>query len=182
MNEFKKKGYIEIKEFMKSPKKLYNYTLKDYKNEDFKDEQVMNTPSFYNDKKMVKLHIEFLPLVEKHTGKKLSKTYCYYRRYKKGDILRIHSDRPACEISVTLHLGRKGMAWPLWIVNYDEDANMVLQEPGDAIIYRGCDLKHWRPKNLYADNYSQLFLHYVDKNGPNAWAENDLYKANPNSN
>jgi hypothetical protein len=41
---------------------------------------------------------------------------------------------------------------------------------GDAVIYPGCDVEHWRDKCDGPDGYysGQLFLHYVRKNGPHA--------------
>ena len=42
-------------------------------------------------------------------------------------------------------------------------------EPGDLVIYRGCDLEHWRePFTIEDENawHVQGFFHYVDKNGP----------------
>ena len=45
------------------------------------------------------------PVMEKHTGLKLSETYSYARIYKKGDVLARHKDRYSCEISTTLNLG-----------------------------------------------------------------------------
>jgi hypothetical protein len=38
-------------------------------------------------------------------------------------------------------------------------------QPGDAIIYRGCEIDHWRDefKGLMQ---SQVFFHYCDRNGP----------------
>jgi len=180
---FKKDGYIVVKGLYKPYGKLYKYTLKNKIHGILNDHQAPGSPSFYNDKEMVKLHKKLLSKIEKYTGLKLFKTYCYYRTYKKGDILRIHQDRPACEISVTLNLGRKDKySWPIWIVNYNEIPEMVILHPGDALIYMGCDVQHWRPKNKYSDDYSQVFLHYVDKNGPNAWAKNDLYRVKPNQN
>ncbi len=154
-------------------KEVYEYTLLNKANGNFKDAQVIDTPAFYNDVEMVKLHNYLLSRVEKLTNLELFKTYCYYRTYKKGDILRRHTDRPACEISVTLNLGFTGGSWALWIMNYHEEASEVFLDPGDAVIYRGCDLGHWRGINRSADDYSQVFLHYIDKNGPNAWAKDD---------
>jgi len=47
------------------------------------------------------------------------------------------------------------------------DDNEINLEDGDAVIYRGCDVEHWR--NEYKSDYhAQVFLHYVNKNGPNA--------------
>jgi hypothetical protein len=39
---------------------------------------------------------------------------------------------------------------------------------GDAVIYRGCDLDHWREPCRGYEGYlmGQVFMHYIDKNGP----------------
>jgi hypothetical protein len=39
--------------------------------------------------------------------------------------------------------------------------------PGDALIYRGIELAHWR-EAFQGEKMAQVFLHYVDRNGPNA--------------
>jgi hypothetical protein len=38
---------------------------------------------------------------------------------------------------------------------------------GDAVIYKGCDVNHWREKCDGPDNYysGQVFIHFVRKNG-----------------
>jgi hypothetical protein len=43
-----------------------------------------------------------LPLVEKKSDLKLLPTYAYWRYYVFGGKLSKHTDRPACEISVSL--------------------------------------------------------------------------------
>ena len=48
----------------------------------------------------------------------------------------------------------------LWI---GAEINM---EPGDAAIYLGCEIEHWR-EEFKGDWHAQTFLHYVDKNGIN---------------
>ena len=40
----------------------------------------------------------------------------------------------------------------------------IHMKPGDMIIYRGCDLKHWR-EPLWGKNHAQVFLHYNEKGG-----------------
>jgi len=165
-DEFRIKGFLVVNGLIDNPDKLYKYTLDNIKNGDFNDPQIPNTPSFYNDKKMQKIQKILKPKIEKLTGIKLDTTYNYYRTYKKGDILRMHRDRPACEISLTLNLGFKGKPWPIWITDYDETPYKVMLKPGDAIIYHGCDLWHWRGVNTTAELYSQVFMHYVDKSGP----------------
>ena len=51
------------------------------------DEQVPNTYSHYSDIAMETLLQEVKPVMEKHTGIKLSPTYSYARIYKEGDVL-----------------------------------------------------------------------------------------------
>jgi PKHD-type hydroxylase len=41
----------------------------------------------------------------------------------------------------------------------------VFQSPGDGVLYRGCEIEHWRPE-FTGDEYVQVFLHYVDSEGP----------------
>jgi hypothetical protein len=51
------------------------------------------------------------------------------------------------------------------------NGNPVSLKPGDLVIYRGCDLSHWR-EEVNATNedswHVQGFFHYVDKSGPYA--------------
>jgi hypothetical protein len=104
------------------------------------------------------------PKMEQITGLELWPTYTYTRLYRPGNILEKHTDRPSCEISVTLKLGDTGgYNWPIWM----HDSEYAL-ESGDAVVYRGCDLEHWREVCEGPDDYrmGQVFMHYVDKNGP----------------
>lgn len=39
---------------------------------------------------------------------------------------------------------------------------------GDAVLYRGCEVHHWRKKYKEGQWQAQVFLHYVDANGPHA--------------
>jgi len=75
--------------------------------------------------------------------------------------LKKHRDRPSCEISVTVMLGSDGTKWPIYM-----DGTELNLEPGDAGIYLGCEVEHWR-EEFTGDWHAQTFLHYVDKNGPN---------------
>ena len=39
---------------------------------------------------------------------------------------------------------------------------------GAAVVYKGCDLYHWREKYVEGNWQAQVFIHYVDAEGPNA--------------
>lgn len=97
--------------------------------------------------------------VEEICGKKLFPTYSFWRMYTNKSELPPHSDRPSCEISVSVNLG-SDKPWPI----YMDDTSLDLQ-PGQAVIYLGEQVKHYR-KEYDGDYNSQVFLHYVDQNGP----------------
>lgn len=115
--------------------------------------------------------------IENIIGEELLPTCSYSRLYSNGDVLKEHIDRPACEVSVTLQLGRShNYSWPI----YMEGARFDLNE-GDAVIYEGCEAKHWReicqgPEGYYS---GQVFLHFVRKNGSNVWEAGDSTNRKP---
>ena len=105
---------------------------------------------------------------EEITGLSLHPTYSFSRVYMKGDELKPHVDRPACEISVTVHVATQGEPWPIWMHVPGKEPVSYTLAPGDAIVYRGCDVLHWREKAVNTKLNAQFMLHYVDQNGPNA--------------
>jgi hypothetical protein len=106
--------------------------------------------------------------VEDATGKSLIPTYSYSRIYQTGESLFPHIDRPACEVSVTVNVATKGEFSPIYTQYGQNDPEKHTLNPGDAVIYMGCDVMHWR-QPLKEDQLNvQFMLHYVDKDGPNA--------------
>jgi alkylated DNA repair dioxygenase AlkB len=131
------------------------------------DQQVLDTYSFYSNPIMEVLLEKLKPLMQKETGLNLCETYSYCRLYKKGDVLKRHKDRMSCEISTTLNLG--GDSWPIFLEPSGETKKPGVKvdlKPGDMLIYRGCDLEHWR-EPFTGKNCGQVFLHYnnVDTQG-----------------
>lgn len=106
--------------------------------------------------------------VEDATGKELIPTYSYSRIYQPGEKLSPHVDRPACEISVTVNVATKGEFSPIYTQYGQNDPEKHVLNPGDAVIYMGCDVMHWRQPLKDGQLNVQFMLHYVDKNGPNA--------------
>ena len=143
------------------------------------DKQVPNTYSCYGDMFMETLMMKVLPIMQQRTDMNLIPCYTYTRIYKKGDILRRHSDRPSCEISTTLHLG--GDPWPIFLDPTGQktviDEYKQIHKPnapkgisidlevGDMLVYSGCELEHWR-EPFEGDNCAQVFLHYNNVDGP----------------
>ena len=132
------------------------------------DSQIPETYSHYSDIVMETLLQRVKPRMEQETGLKLIETYSYARIYKKGDILERHKDRYSCEISTTMHLG--GDEWSIFVEPSGEEGKKGIEiqlTQGDMLIYRGCDLEHWR-EPFEGENCGQVFLHYNDATGENA--------------
>jgi len=112
------------------------------------------------------------------TDKDLIPTYSYHRLYTTGTELKRHKDRPSCEISTTLCLGYDtsnidknkypNWNWPMFVGprtgEEDTDGLPISMKPGDMIIYRGCEIEHWR-EPFIGNNHAQVFLHYNEKDG-----------------
>lgn len=134
------------------------------------DEQVPETYSHYADIVMETLLQKVKPIMEEKSGVKLIETYSYARIYKKGDELKRHKDRFSCEISTTLNLG--GDDWPIFLEPSGEEGKKGIEinlKPGDMLMYRGCELEHWR-EEFKGNDCGQVFLHYNDASGENAEA------------
>ena len=116
------------------------------------DSQVPGTYSHYSDLVMETLLQEIKPLMEIETQTSLIETYSYARIYKKGDELKKHIDRNSCEISCTLNIG--GDLWPIFV-----NGKKIILKQGDILIYKGCEIEHWREPFL-GEVCIQVFLHY----------------------
>jgi predicted 2-oxoglutarate/Fe(II)-dependent dioxygenase YbiX len=127
------------------------------------DSQSPNSSSFYNYISFLELLCEKTPEVSEILEETVIPTYAYSRVYKNGSTLEKHTDRDACEISLTLNLGGDH-SWPIWIKNPNGENLCVELNPGDAMMYLGRIAEHWR-EQYYGNEYFQVFLHYVKSRG-----------------
>ena len=105
-------------------------------------------------------------LVAEIVGRPLAPTYTYLRTYFAGQALAPHRDRPACEHSVSLLVSSSSAEpWPLMLEDLEGSTVSIPLEPGDAVLYRGMAVTHWR-NQLDDGVHTQLFMHYVDAEGP----------------
>ena len=128
------------------------------------DEQVSNTLTFAH------RTIELDTLLEKvwanaenYAGETLLPTYSYSRLYQNGNFMEKHIDKPTCEVSMTIQLGRSHeYSYPIFM-----GGNEVKLNVGDGVIYYGDKIEHWRDKCSGPEGYfsGQVFLHYVRENG-----------------
>ena len=196
---FDTNGYLVVKKLC-DPEKLFHSVPKErglfnWRGSDKLDKftyqevetQVSGSLARYWHPQYRKIHSEIRLILEQVIGRKLYNTYYYDRFYFPGQELKKHTDRPACEISVTIHVSTNiKESWPIWIKTPDtfEDKTIktasgenrfVHLEAGDGMVYKGCERPHWRDpmpglleskinkdESLY---YHQIFFHYVLQDG-----------------
>lgn len=128
------------------------------------DTQVPGSTVVYGDPAFDTLLELAQPTAEAMIGHDLLPTYSFARLYRKGTELRVHRDRPSCQHSMTVHLGGDA-PWPVLLKNLEGEGVSYELGPGDALLYQGCDVPHWR-EPYEGEWYGQVFLHFVDAAGP----------------
>ena len=196
--EFEKNGYLFLPRLISNPENLRvpvpeergQVTFFNNRHDRYQynpvEGQVEGSLSRYNIPTYRELHFLVKREIEKVLKMDLHPTYFYDRFYFTGQQLKRHSDRPACEISVTLQISTNRSQedpWPIWFERPNGSESCVLMRDGDAAVYKGCEREHWRDplesrynpvarkirsiRGLDDDTYHhQIFLHYVDANGP----------------
>ena len=213
---FERNGYLIIKNLC-DPKKLFhpvpelrgqlNYKSKDL--DDFEhievEGQVEGSIARYWHPQYRDVHTKIRLILEQAIGRKLYNTYYYDRFYFPGQALTIHADRPACEISVSVHVSTNiEENWPIWIKTPDiftDSSKMELISkgenrsvdlgPGDGMVYKGRERPHWRDPmpglietalakakgyQVHSLYYHQIFFHYVLQDGIRAHYAWDMTK------
>jgi predicted 2-oxoglutarate/Fe(II)-dependent dioxygenase YbiX len=170
VDDFNEKCYVVVKEML-SPEMCQTsieHLFKLYERGQTKhDPQCPLSDSVYGDPLFDNILNELAPHFSEMSGKELLPAYSYARIYRPGETLKFHKDRPACEVSATITLGVKGEPWPIFFNKKDtaEYGTKVLLQPGDGVLYKGCDIYHWR-EEFKGEWQCQIFFHYVDANGP----------------
>ena len=197
---FERDGFLEVPEIIIDPKNLFTkppknhngsrtsgslkYNLRQEPQYDKDENQVPGSFSVYNNPKYREIHRLVRRVVQNILEIDLHPTYFYERFYYAGQELKRHSDRPACEISVTLQISTNlKEPWDIWFQKPDGKETSIKMKSGDAVIYKGCERQHWRfpmksnynilqnkinkLKKKEDDTYlHQIFFHYVDAQGP----------------
>lgn len=183
---FETKRYVHLDGFLdkKNCEELTLALKNEVQSRGWFDPQCPKSKSIRDSVTFDKLLVDLLPHFEQASGLKLLPTYAYARWYEPGEVLKIHRDRPSCEISATVTLGFDGDAWPIYIGKpsdkptdcskidqtgktiYVDNVGELKLQVGDAMLYRGCEMYHWRDEYKEGKWQAQVFLHYVDANGP----------------
>jgi hypothetical protein len=165
---FEKNGYVVVKQLI--PRVMCDYISENIKfleahsyfaYGDIQVEKAFSAASPFVTETLLDV---MTPLLSKAVDCDLYPTYSYLRIYVKGASLEKHQDRPSCEVSATMPLSYDSpYVWPLYLES-DRQTIAVELDPGDALIYKGIELPHWR-ETFEGERQVQVFLHYVRKNG-----------------
>lgn len=130
----------------------------------FSDPQTPTSFAYYSTLTTETLLETMTEQMEKIVNRSLFPCYSYLRIYYKDSTLAKHTDRPSCEYSATICITIDAEPWDIWFETKDGIEKQIFLQPGDMIVYKGTELKHWR--NKYEHNEQiQVFLHYVDAYG-----------------
>jgi len=124
------------------------------------------------------LHLECLPLINKLVGREMIPTYTYLSCYTKGTKLDPHTDREACEFTVSYIISKPpGSNWNIYwhketqnekhggrseIKPSKEDCIACDCNENGLMMFSGTDHLHFR-EELEHDYYNIVLLHYCTK-------------------
>ena len=175
---FEKDGYVHVKGMISKDicDIVRRYTLYDRYNNFTVHEGFPGTHCQYADNLSESLLMFLKPEIEKYTQMKIIPTYSYFRVYGPGDYLFEHIDLKSCEISASVTFAfdfkekSDDYSWPLYVYNTNNEKSYLNMDVGDAVIYKGCEVKHGRDYLVAGKGSYQIqyFFHYVDANGPYA--------------
>lgn len=167
LSELEEKGYIVCKQFLRKETAeylAYQILEDNRKGLLYQDLQVEHSSFRYNMPLLRTLHLHEQDRVSSICNKKIMPTYCYTRIYHKDSDLKPHKDRDACEYSITLHI-QGSEPWEIYMEHFTTKEHIpIILEPGDAVVYKGCDILHYR-KPFQGEYYIQCFFHYVEEHG-----------------
>jgi len=165
---FEKNGYVIVKQMI--PRVMCEYITENIKfleahaafpYGDVQVEKAFSAASPFVTETLLEV---MTPIIARAVNCDLYPTYSYLRIYVKGAVLERHQDRPSCEVSATLPLSYDASyVWPIYVEKDGQPIEIGLK-PGDALIYKGTELPHWR-EMFAGERQVQVFLHYVRQNG-----------------
>ena len=136
------------------------------------DEQSALRHVAHNDPVARFFHHQLAGVVSAAAGEPVKPSYVYFASYQGGAELERHTDREQCEFSITfcVDFTPEPLAATDWPIRLDtpQGALIVYQAIGDALLYRGCHVPHYRKRLRQGATSSSIFFHYVrrDFSGP----------------
>lgn len=114
------------------------------------------------------LHYELCGLVGLIAGRPVKPSQCYFSSYEPGAVLKKHKDREQSVISVSILIDyfpepKESSPWALFLEREGPPAEVftLYQGLGDAVLYHGMQMPHYRHALPEGQRSSSLFLLYV---------------------
>jgi hypothetical protein len=132
------------------------------------DEQSSRRYVAHNESVARFFHHQIANAVSAIVGEAIKPSYVYLGSYLSGAELKKHTDRQQCEFSVTLCLDFSpepdlATSWPIQLDTL-EGTVKVYQALGDALVYRGTKMPHYRHILAEGHTSTSIFFHYVPAN------------------
>lgn len=108
------------------------------------------------------------PLIARIVGADVKPAYSYAWTYRHGAHMPLHRDRDPCRCTATILVDYAPAVegptpWPLGIHPRGGGAPLEIQQSvGDAVVFNGRELQHFRPPFTAGTQSTSLLLHYVD--------------------
>lgn len=131
------------------------------------DEQVSRRFAAHNEGVARFVHRQLAHAISDVARAALKPSYAYFVSYLSGADLAKHTDREQCDYSITTCIDASPepegeSPWPIQLDTGPGTAK-VYQAIGDALVYRGCSVAHWRDRLPDGLTSTSLLLHYVDE-------------------
>jgi hypothetical protein len=168
---FRKKRYFLVKGILPQPileyLKVY-YAILTANNRFWNDSACPSSLSLGGDAGLDAVLEWIRPEVSRLVGFDVVPTFAYTRQYAKGEVLHRHTDRAACEVSLTVSIQIPKGAGPsvVYLKPPKLKKTKVEMFEGDGCVYVGTEVEHWRER-FRIGGYIQLFLHFIAKSSRN---------------
>ncbi|MET0647801.1 MAG: hypothetical protein ABW208_14390 [Pyrinomonadaceae bacterium] len=111
------------------------------------------------------VHQQINALINQIVPAPVKPSYCYLSVYQPGAVLPRHIDRPQCVWNLSLLIDNDpdvqiDDAWPIYL-EVEGEAREVRLDLGDAVLYRGTEIPHWREALPEGQRSTLIFCHFV---------------------
>ncbi|WP_347331865.1 sulfotransferase family protein [Marinimicrobium locisalis] len=128
------------------------------------DAQVERRYAWHNERTAQFLHQQLSEFVSRVAGVALKPTYSICSAYEGSAELDAHLDREQCDYTFSLLVDEQrpehGKAWPLWFLT-PQGKRSVEFGCGDGVLFRGCEIPHWRESASSEHRQLNLLFHFV---------------------
>ena len=134
------------------------------------DDQVAERYRLQSEPVAMFFHPQLANLVSRIAGEPVKPSYLYFASYPPGSALPRHLDRLQCEFSISLLVDYDPdpdgpCGWPLFLEHPSLPDGVVAADLGigDAVLYRGRQLVHYRDPLPEGHQSTSVFFHYLRK-------------------